>query len=179
MRVIASRPGWFSHEFHSAFLLAIQSAEKSIDLTYGYFLPDHAFVKAIILAMERGVRIRIILPDKLDIYLTKKTSLECSRKLCRKGIKLYAYRPALLHCKTMVIDGVWSTIGSANVNGRSFYLNYECNITVLDRKFAARMTEAFERDLRLCRRLSPRDLRPRNPLQFIVHNLLYIFKGQL
>ena len=129
--------------------------------------------------MERGVRIRIILPDKLDIYLTKKTSLECSRKLCRKGIKLYAYRPALLHCKTMVIDGVWSTIGSANVNGRSFYLNYECNIAVLDRKFAARMTEAFERDLRLCRRLSPRDLRPRNPLQFIVHNLLYIFKGQL
>jgi cardiolipin synthase len=125
------------------------------------------------------VKVRIIMPDRLDIYASKKISLECAQKLCGYGIELYAYRPALLHSKTAVIDGVWTTIGSANINGRSFLLNYECNLAVLDRDFAAEVTASLEEDIRNSRRLTQRDLYPANPLQYIVHKLLYLMKDHM
>lgn len=179
VRVLLTGPGWFSHEIYEAFLKAIVSAKTSIDITYGYFLPDHPTTKAILEAAARGVKIRIILPDRLDFYLTKKVSLECAAKLWRKGISMYSYRDGLLHSKTMVIDGVWSSIGSTNINGRSMFLNYECNVSVIDRSFASSLTTAFEDDLTRCRRLTLRDLRARNPIQYITNKALHFLKDQL
>ncbi len=179
VRVLFTQPGWFHHEAYDAFLQAIYSARNTIDMTFGYFLPDHPMAKALLDAARRGVRIRIVLPDRLDIYFVKKTSLECASKLCRRGIELYAYRPALLHAKAMVVDGKWATLGSMNVNGRTFFLNYDCNLIVWGGALPDRLERAFETDLRLCKRLTPRDLRPRNPLQFLVHKALYLMKDQM
>ena len=79
----------------------------------------------------------------------------------------------------MVIDGIWSTVDSANMNGRSLFLNCECNLNVIDRVFAESLKNAFDEDLFECKKLELRDLHPRNPIQFIVNKTLYILKDQL
>ncbi|MFA4985442.1 MAG: phospholipase D-like domain-containing protein [Candidatus Brocadiia bacterium] len=178
-RVLFTEPGWWSEEIYQAILLAIRSSNKSIDITHGYFLPDHPIALALREAASRGVKVRVLMADVLDLYLTKKTSLECTRRLCRKGVEIYAYSSALLHSKTIVVDGIWSTVGSTNMNGRSFFLNYECNLEVIDAAFAAQLTEAFERDIRHSLLLKEKDLRPRNPLQWLIQQVLYVAKDQL
>jgi cardiolipin synthase len=135
--------------------LAIASAERSIELSSAYFVPNPGTVKALIEAADRGVRIRILVPGKyLDSELVKAGSVALWGDLLRAGIQIYRYQPTMFHCKVMVIDGAFASLGSTNFDNRSFQLNDEVNLNVFDASFAAEQERIFERDLARSKRFT-------------------------
>jgi Phosphatidylserine/phosphatidylglycerophosphate/cardiolipin synthases and related enzymes len=127
----------------------LASAQKSIHITTPYFLPDRSAREEMIRAMkERGVEVKIIVPGKhSDHLLTRRSSRRLFGDLLRGGAKIYEYEAAMIHAKTMTIDGIWSIVGSTNFDNRSFGLNDEVNLAAIDEKLAARLDEDFARDL--------------------------------
>jgi len=126
---------------------AISSAEKQVHLTIAYFAPDPQLLEALIDAARRGVDVKLVLPSASDSTLVLHAGRSFYDELLEGGVKLYERQGALLHSKTAVIDGVWSTIGSTNLDWRSFLHNDELNAVILGREFAAEMEAMFDRDL--------------------------------
>jgi cardiolipin synthase A/B len=145
VRVIAGQPG--DNEVYAALLSAIERAQRSVYLTVGYFVPDPRTLEALERAALRGVDVRLALPGVSDFWAPLHAGRSHYSRLLASGVRIYERRDALLHAKTAVIDGVWSTVGSTNVDWRSFALNAEANVEVLDAAFAARMQELFWTDL--------------------------------
>ncbi|HEX8649509.1 MAG TPA: phospholipase D-like domain-containing protein [Pyrinomonadaceae bacterium] len=127
----------------------LASARKTILITTPYFLPDRSARDEMVRAIrERNVEVKIIVPgDHSDHLLTRRSSRRLFGDLLRAGASIYEYQPAMIHTKTMVIDGVWSVVGSTNFDNRSFGLNDEVNLAAYDDKLAARLTEDFTLDL--------------------------------
>jgi cardiolipin synthase A/B len=146
-QVVRSSPAEGSFAMYTTFLLAMSSARHSIYITNPYFLPDRKMVEILEEAVRRGVRIVILVPDSTDSSLVRQASRRHFGRLLKAGIEIYEYRPGLLHAKTMVIDGIWATIGSTNLDNRSFALNDELNLVVYDRDVARRLEGAFHADL--------------------------------
>jgi cardiolipin synthase len=132
---------------YATLISAINSAETEVLLTNAYFAPDPQLRTALADAVRRGVDVKLILPSATDSGLIFHAGRSYYDELLRAGIKIYERRHALLHSKTAVVDGVWSTIGSTNLDWRSFLHNQEVNAVVLGANFAAQMKAAFERDL--------------------------------
>ena len=130
------------------FQMLLASAQKSILITTPYFLPDRSARAEMVRAIrERGVEIQIIVPgQKSDHALTRNSSRRLYGDLLAVGAKIYEYAPTMMHAKTLVVDGVWSVVGSTNFDNRSFGLNDEVNLAACDEKLAARITADFERD---------------------------------
>ncbi len=130
------------------FQTLLASAQKSILITTPYFLPDWSARQEMVRAIrERGVSIEIIAPGaKSDHLLTRTSSRRLYGDLLKAGAKIYEYKPAMIHAKTMVIDGVWSVVGSTNFDNRSFGLNDEVNLAAFDPDLAARVAKDFARD---------------------------------
>ena len=150
-QTIKSSPASGAADAYLLFFLAIEGARSSILLTNPYFVPDGTMSEAIVRAAHRGVDVRIITAANADTNLdrlVRQASHAHFGRVLRAGAKVYEYGPAFLHAKTMVVDGEWVSIGSANLDNRSFALNNELNVTFLDRGLAARLTEAFEKDLK-------------------------------
>lgn len=129
-----------------AHLLAIAAARKNIRLAHAYFVPDDLAVKHLIDARKRGVKVEIIVPFKNDSKVGKAASRSRWDKLAEAGVEFYEYTPALFHCKTLIADDVFVSAGSINFDNRSFRLNDEANMNVLDEKFAAEQIKNFEDD---------------------------------
>lgn len=132
---------------YATLISAINSAETEVLLTNAYFAPDPQLRTALAEAVRRGVDVRLILPSATDSGLIFHAGRSYYDELLRAGVKIHERRHALLHSKTAVIDGVWSTIGSTNLDWRSFLHNQEVNAVVLGADFAAQMKATFERDL--------------------------------
>jgi cardiolipin synthase len=132
---------------YATLLSAIGSAETSVRLTNAYFVPDPQLLTALKAAVERGVNVQIILPSKTDSWLVFNAGRARYRELLAAGVKIYERQNALLHAKTAVIDGVWSTIGSTNLDWRSFLHNDEINAVILGQGFGAQMNAIFDTDL--------------------------------
>jgi cardiolipin synthase len=150
-QTIKSSPASGAAEAYLLFLLAIDGARSSILLTNPYFVPDGTMTDAIVRAVERGVDVQIITAGRADTNLdrlVRHASHAHFGRVLQAGAKVYEYGPALLHAKTMVVDGQWVSIGSANLDNRSFNLNNELNLAFMDRALAARMTEVFRDDLK-------------------------------
>ena len=147
---VKSSPASGATEAYLLFLLAIDSARSSIKLTNPYFVPDDRMAHALAAAAQRGVDVTVItagaVGSTLD-RLVRKASLAHFGPALRAGVKIHEYGPALLHAKTMVVDEQWVSIGSANLDNRSFAINNELNVTFMDRRLARRLTEIFEQDL--------------------------------
>jgi cardiolipin synthase A/B len=126
---------------------AIGNAEKQVYLTHAYFVPDAQLLKALTDAAGRGVDVRLILPSQTDSNLVFNAGRSHYTHLLEAGVKLYERKDALLHAKTAVIDGVWSTVGSSNLDWRSSMDNDEINAVILGRDFAQKMLAMFEADL--------------------------------
>lgn len=126
----------------------LASAKKSIHITTPYFLPDESARKEMVYAIrERGVDVQIIVPGKhADHLLTRRSSRRLYGDLLKAGARIYEYKRSMIHTKSLVIDGVWSVVGSTNFDHRSFGLNDEVNLAVLDERVAARVLEDFSRD---------------------------------
>jgi cardiolipin synthase len=129
------------------YLTSIASAAKSVRLANAYFVPDKLAIDTFLDAAHRGVKIEIIVPGPhIDQRAVRKASRNSWPKLLEAGIRIYEYQPTMFHCKYMVVDDLWSSVGSSNFDSRSFRLNAEANLNVLDANFAARQTKVFEQD---------------------------------
>jgi cardiolipin synthase A/B len=126
----------------------IASAHKSILITTPYFLPDQSMRDELVRAKERGVQVRIVTPGKKSDHMVTRSSSERSfGPLLKAGVQVYEYQPAMIHAKILIVDGVWSVVGSTNFDNRSFGLNDEVNMAVFDEAFASRLGEDFSRDV--------------------------------
>jgi cardiolipin synthase len=147
VRVLGSEPdGKF--EIYKAYNLAIQEAKKSIHLTSAYFVPDQQTMDALIAAAKRGVDVKVVLPGVSDSGLVFYAAHNLYDHMLENGIKIYHLKLAVLHAKTGVIDGAWSTVGSTNMDTRSFLHNSELNVVVMGEAFGSEMEKAFQEDLR-------------------------------
>jgi len=150
----SSRDGG-SESMHLMYLLSSVSATRSIDLAMAYFVPDDLSESALVDAMKRGVKLRIILPGPYtDTEVLRTASHAKWGRLLQAGAEIYEYQPTMFHCKVMVVDGLWSTVGSTNFDNRSFRLNDEANLNVLSAEFAERQTAVFNDDLKRSRRVT-------------------------
>jgi len=147
LRVVASTPGDELNEVYASILAAITYAQQSIDITMAYFVPDDVLEQALKDAAERGVRVRMVVPSYSDFAGVFYAGRAHYADLLASGVRLYELERALLHSKTIVVDGIWSSVGSTNFDWRSFVHNSEININVIDAGFAARMTALFDEDL--------------------------------
>ena len=147
VRVLASEPGG-DQEIYRAHLLAIRSAKRSIHITCAYFVPDEQVRQALSEAALRGVEVRLVLPGVRESGPAFYAGRATYQRMLSDGVQIYELQIAVLHAKTAVIDGVWSTVGSANMDTRSFLHNSELNVMVFDLAFAAAMEDAFSEDLK-------------------------------
>lgn len=147
VRVLATEPGSNS-EIYKSLMLGIAEAKKSVHITSAYFVPDQQIVDALIAAARRGVDVKLVLPGVSDHGLVMYAGQAFFDQLLAGGVKIFQLQVAVLHAKTAVIDEAWSTIGSANIDRRSFIHNYELNVVVIDPAFGRDMESAFNEDLR-------------------------------
>jgi cardiolipin synthase len=131
------------------FQMLLAASRESILITTPYFLPDRSVRAELVRAIrERGVKVRIIVPGKgTDHALTRDSSRRLYGDLLRAGAQIYEYQPTMIHAKTLVIDGLWSIVGTTNFDNRSFGLNDEVNLAARDEPLAARIAEDFQHDL--------------------------------
>ncbi|HEX8143505.1 MAG TPA: cardiolipin synthase [Pyrinomonadaceae bacterium] len=146
------------------FQTLLASAQKSILITTPYFLPDRSARHELVRAIEkRGVEVKIIVPGQhSDHLLTRRSSRRLFGDLLKAGAQIYEYEAAMIHAKTMIIDGLWSVVGSTNFDNRSFGLNDEVNLAAEDEALAARLAEDFARDLKESRAVSYEEWRRRS-----------------
>jgi cardiolipin synthase len=152
-QVVRSSPAGGSFSMYTMFLLAISSARRSIYVTNPYFLPDARLTRALMEAPRRGVRVVVLLPGAIDNNIVRQASRSKFGELLEAGVEIYEYQPALLHAKVMTVDGIWATIGSTNLDSRSFALNEELNAVVYDTTVVARLEQVFAEDLKYSRKI--------------------------
>jgi cardiolipin synthase len=161
------------------FQTLIASAARSIHMTTPYFLPDRSARRELLKAMQRGAEFKVIVPGKnSDHLLTRRSSRRLYGPLLNGGAQIYEYQPSMMHNKTLVIDGVWSVVGSTNFDHRSFGLNDEANLAALDRGLAARLEEDFQRDLAVSKRVTYKEWRRRSPFERMHELLGWVFERQ-
>ena len=146
-QIVRSSPAGGSTAMYTVFLLALASARQSIHITNPYFVPDEKMIDTLLDSARRGVKVVLLIPGTIDHNLVRQASRSEFGRLLKGGVLIYEYRPALLHAKTMVIDGIWSTVGSTNLDHRSFALNEELNVVVYDSNIADRLEQVFKQDL--------------------------------
>lgn len=159
-----SSPSGGSESMQLMYLIAITAAVKSIDIGSAYFVPDQVSRQALMAALRRGVKLRVIAPGKhTDQRTVRRASRALWGELLEAGAEIHEYQQTMYHCKMVLVDGLLTSVGSTNFDPRSFHLNDEANLNVYDRAFTACMTEVYERDLQRCRRITLEDWR-RRPL---------------
>ena len=161
VRAIGSSSDDANGKIYNTLLSAMNSAETSVYLTNAYFAPDEKIMKALADAVARGVDVKIILPSKTDSGLIFHAGRSFYNELLKSGVKIYERGEALLHAKTALIDGVWSTVGSTNLDWRSFLHNDEVNAVVLGLEFGAQMKAMFDKDLAASRQITTESWRQR------------------
>ncbi|MCV2360597.1 phospholipase D-like domain-containing protein [Paucibacter sp. TC2R-5] len=147
VRAIGSSPDEPFSLIYATLLSAIASAETTVHLSNAYFVPDPQLLKALSDAAERGVDVKLILPGQTDSWLVLQAGHASYAPLLRAGVKIFERQGAIMHAKTASIDGVWSSIGSTNLDWRSFLHNQELNAVVLGADFGGQMRKQFDRDL--------------------------------
>ena len=146
-QMFKSSPMEGSESARLMYLLSIAAAEHSIKVGNAYFVPDDLTQQALVEALERGVTVEILLPGKhIDSGVVRAASRHRWGELLERGVRLFEFQPTMYHCKLMVIDDLWTSVGSANFDNRSFRLNDEANLNVIDRELAFAEAQAFAQD---------------------------------
>jgi cardiolipin synthase len=136
-----------NHQVHCLYVRLLRSAENRLFMTTPYFVPDHDTQNELVQAARRGVDVRLLLPGKSDVPIARWAARAAYRKLLSAGIRLFEYQPRVLHAKTAVVDGVVATVGTANLDYRSLFVNYELNLFSANRALCAALEEQFLVDL--------------------------------
>lgn len=175
-----SSPQEGSEDIRLMYLLSIASARKRILLEQAYFVPDDLTVELLVAALRRGVQVEIITPGPLiDQAMVRRASRSRWGALLSAGGRIYEFQPTNLHYKVMIVDGLWSSVGSTNFDNRSFRLNDEANLNVLDSAFAARLEEIFAEDKKHSREITY-DAWLRRPMaEKLWEHTLGLFRSQM
>ncbi len=164
-QIVRSSPRNENYALYAVFLQAVSAAQDSILISTPYLLPGEQMTAALMEASQRGVSVTVLVPsvikEALIEYVVQVSQREDFGTLLDAGIQLYEYFPALLHTKTMVIDGVWSTIGSMNLDNRSMALNDELNVIFYNEEVAARLQDILNEDLTHSRKITRENLKRR------------------
>jgi cardiolipin synthase len=148
-QMFKSSPMEGSESARLMYLLSIAAAEHSIKVGNAYFVPDDLTMRTLIEAARRGVAVEVLLPGpNLDSMLVRAASRHRWGRLLKGGVRIFEYQPTMYHCKCMMIDGMWTSVGSANFDNRSFRINDEANLNIIGRGFAEAEERQFERDMR-------------------------------
>ena len=158
---------------------AIDRSLEYIYITNAYFLPDRLVYRRLIQAAQRGVDVRIIAPRDTDYPYVRLASWAMYGHLIKNGVKIYEWQGSILHSKTAVIDGLWASVGSHNLDHRSLHYNLELNLNIYDRVFGAAMMRAFREDLKKCRLITLDDVRGRPFTAKAASKFLYLFRSWL
>ncbi len=127
-----------------SYVEAIRRAQRSVDIAVPYFYPGHGFRVALRRAARRGVRVRLLLQGKIDYRIAAMAAHALYEELRANGVRIYEYTPAFLHAKVAVVDDVWATVGSSNIDPLSLLLNLEANVVVRDAAFATTLSQRFD-----------------------------------
>jgi len=156
MQVMRSKATVGDTNAEALVFLALAAAKRSIELTAAYFVPRPAFTRALVEAAQRGVDIRILVPGShIDKEFVRTAGRASYDQLIEAGIRLFEYRPTMLHAKSLVVDGCWASVGSINFDNRSFQLHDEVTLCVQSGRFAQELHAIFERDLAVSERIEP------------------------
>jgi cardiolipin synthase len=177
---IVTSPGGGSESMQLMYLMSIAAATKSIQLSAAYFVPDDVEIRTLVAAAKRGVRVQLIVPGKAtDSPLVRRASRSTWGKLLEAGVEFYEYEPTFFHCKVMIVDDLWVSVGSTNFDSRSFSVNDEANLNVYDREFALAQARIFEGDLKRSKRISLEAWRNRPWTEKLWEHTLGLFSSQL
>ncbi|HET7705730.1 MAG TPA: cardiolipin synthase [Thermoanaerobaculia bacterium] len=179
-QVIKSSPSEGSSTVKLLYIISIVSAKRSIYISNAYFVPDSDTRRALETAVRRGVDVRVIVPgEETDVPIVRHASRWHYEMLLRRGIRIFEYQPTMMHSKTMVVDGIWTTIGSSNFDDRSFRLNDEVNVNVYDEGIAAEMEKMFMEDLVKSHEITQAKWFRRPMFDRLKENFADLFKRQL
>jgi len=175
-----SSPGGGGESMQLMYLLSIAAAAKSLRISASYFVPDDVEVRALAEAARRGARVQIIVPGpEIDAEIVRRASRASWGELLRAGVEIYEYRPTMYHCKVMIVDGLWVSVGSTNFDSRSFSVNDEANLNVLDAGFAREQERIFAEDLKHARRVSLEQWRSRPWMEKVWEHTMGLLSSQL
>ena len=153
--VVASTPRDGGTQARVLFQALIQCAKHSICITTPYFLPDRSARRALIQAVKRGVKVKVLTAGPhIDHPMVRTLSHHSTRRVVEAGVEIYEYQPSMIHAKLLTVDGQWSVIGSANFDHRSFALNDEVNMAIMDRGLASIIDADLEEDLTRSKRVT-------------------------
>jgi cardiolipin synthase len=179
-QMFGSSPAGGSASMHLMVLLAIAAAERSIDITNSYFVPDDLTVGALLDARRRGVRVRILVPGRhTDTPLGRYAAHALCGVLLEAGVEMYEYEPTMIHTKLIVVDELWVSVGSSNFDDRSFRLNDEANLNVFSQALASEQIEQMETDIRKAHRLTLRRWVKRPTTRRLYENIAILLRSQL
>jgi cardiolipin synthase len=152
-QIVESSPAAGSFSMYTMYLLAMSAARRSIYITNPYFLPDGRMTQVLKDAPRRGVRVVVLLPGAIDNNIVRQASRSQFGAMMEAGIEIHEYQAGLLHAKTMTIDGIWATIGSTNLDTRSFALNEEINAVLYNKELVGQLEKIFAEDLTYSKRI--------------------------
>ena len=161
------------------FQMLIAAARKTIYVTTPYFLPDKSMREELVRAKQRGVQVKVVVPGPhADHALTRSSGRSDYGDLLKAGAEIYEYMPSMIHAKVTVIDGKWSVVGSTNLDNRSFGINDEINVAILDPNVAAQLTHDFEHDVAQSERVTLEQWNTRGPFGRLLEGIGWIFEHQ-
>lgn len=179
-QMFKSSPMEGSESARLMYLLSITAAEKSLRVGNAYFVPDDLVTDSFIEAVKRGVKVEVMVPgEHLDSILVRKASRHRWGRLLENGVRIFEYVPTMYHCKTMIIDDLWVSVGSANFDNRSFRLNDEANLNVFGEEFALRESEVFQKDRQNAREITLEEWRRRPLLEKMGDATVALLRSQV
>lgn len=179
-QMFRSDPGEGSESVRLMYLLSIAAAQKSVRIAASYFVPDDLSIETIVAARKRGVQIEIIVPGpNIDTEFTRRASRARWGEMLEAGVIIYEFMPTMYHCKIMVVDSLWTSVGSTNFDNRSFRLNDEANLNVYDRAFAATQIADFEADRARSQRITFAAWKQRPWYEKLIEHTAALFRSQL
>ena len=150
VQINGSGPDWDLASIMDSFFIAINSAQKEIRITTPYFIPNESILDAIITSSKSGIRIELMLPFESDSWIVKAASMSFVKELLEADVRIFLYQKGFMHAKTITVDGAFASVGTANMDYRSFDLNYEVNTFIYDRQLTATLNKHFEEDKKDC-----------------------------
>jgi cardiolipin synthase A/B len=169
-----------AESMHLMYLLSIAAASKTIHLSMAYFAPDEVALETLVAALRRGVRIQILMPGPhTDAEIVQKASRAKWGELLKNGAEIHLYQPTMYHCKVLVVDGLWTSVGSTNFDNRSFRLNDEANLNIYDAGIAAQQIALFNEDLKKSRRVTLEEWEARPWREKLLEHAAALLNAQL
>ncbi|GAA1641885.1 phospholipase D-like domain-containing protein [Georgenia ruanii] len=172
IRAAQNAPNRLSFPVRGLYLEAIDRAEHRIYITQGYFIPDRDILRGLVQAARRGVEVKVLIPEVSNHVLADWAARAYYTQLLESGVQLWLFQDAMVHAKTMTVDGRWTTVGTTNIDRMSMTGNFEVNLEIYDDDLAAQMEKIFATDLTNSRQLTLREWESRGLLSKIGERIL-------